>query len=58
MEKVKIIKNKLGYYEVFPKPSQEDLKIYYKSKYYQNQSGKQRNTKNTYIRKLFKYSKI
>lgn len=43
MEKVKIIKNKLGYYEVFPKPSQEDLKIYYKSKYYQNQSGNYRN---------------
>ena len=38
-----IIKNKLGYYEAFPKPSNDELKHYYNLKYYQNQSGNYRN---------------
>lgn len=38
-----IIKNKLGYFEVFPKPSNDELKNYYNLKYYQNQLGNYRN---------------
>ena len=41
-KKFKIIKNKLGYFEVFPKPSIAELKDYYNLKYYQNQSGNYR----------------
>lgn len=39
----KIIKNKLGYFEALPKPSNDELKDYYNLKYYQNQSGNYRN---------------
>lgn len=36
----KILKNKrFGYYEIIPKPSEEDLRNYYKDKYYQNGHG-------------------
>jgi 2-polyprenyl-3-methyl-5-hydroxy-6-metoxy-1,4-benzoquinol methylase len=38
----KIIENKLGYFEVFPKPSNIELNKYYSLKYYQNQSGNYR----------------
>jgi 2-polyprenyl-3-methyl-5-hydroxy-6-metoxy-1,4-benzoquinol methylase len=66
----KIIKNKLGYYEVSPKPSITELKDFYNQKYYQTESGNYRNKytpeehtylKNKEVRKIFileKYLKI
>lgn len=42
MNKFEIKKNSFGYYEIFPKPTTEELKDYYNLKYYQNQSGNYR----------------
>lgn len=59
---LKINKNKFGYFEVFPKPSNEELKNYYNLKYFQNQSGNYRNEytseeytffKNKELRKIY-----
>jgi 2-polyprenyl-3-methyl-5-hydroxy-6-metoxy-1,4-benzoquinol methylase len=58
----KIIKNKLGYYEVYPKPSITELKDYYNQKYFQNESGNYRSKythdeytylKNKEVRKIY-----
>jgi len=49
MKKFDVIKNSFGYYEIFPKPTNEELKDYYNQKYYQNQSGNYRN--DLYIRR-------
>lgn len=35
----KVIKNKFGYYEVSPKPTNEELERYYHDKYYQDNKG-------------------
>ena len=39
LEKYKIIKNPLGYFEVNPKPSPEELQHYYSKKYFQESNG-------------------
>ncbi len=57
-----IIENRFGFYEIYPKPSHDDLKEYYNLKYYQNQSGNYRNNysseeityfKNKEVQKLY-----
>jgi len=39
MEKVKVIKNKYGFYEVGKKPTSEELRKYYSDNYYQEAKG-------------------
>ncbi len=48
----KIIKNKYGYYELEIKPSNEELKEYYKKKYYQENKG---SYQNSYSREELQY---
>jgi len=42
-----IIKNKYGYYEVDPKPTQKELEEFYEKKYYQNDQGAYQKTYST-----------
>lgn len=50
----KIVKNKLGFYEVLPKPSKNELQEYYNLQYFQNQAG---NFRNSYSNEELQYFK-